>query len=114
MSVRRNVFVDTLPLPCSLLSCERRNSMHAQNHDGTGRVSAYGQPFGDENFILRHAGPGVLTCCNSGPDTNTSTFMITTVEVTHFYVRHTSDTLTDTDFGKAAQLSTLTWVCAEA
>lgn len=52
-----------------------------QNHNGTGRVSVYGGPFADENFILRHVGPGVLTSCNSGPDTNTSTFMITTVEV---------------------------------
>lgn len=52
-----------------------------QHHDGTGRLSVYGEPFADENFILRHVGPGILTCCNSGPDTNTSTFMVTTVEV---------------------------------
>ena len=29
-------------------------------------------------------GPGVLTCCNAGPNTNTSAFMITTVEVRTF------------------------------
>ncbi|CAN0138214.1 unnamed protein product, partial [Hapterophycus canaliculatus] len=50
------------------------------HHDGTGRVSIYDGPFADENFILKHVGPGVLTCCNAGPDTNSSAFMITTVE----------------------------------
>ncbi|CAM9890650.1 unnamed protein product [Ascophyllum nodosum] len=50
------------------------------NQDGTGRLSVYGEPFVDENFILWHVGPGVLTCCNAGPNTNTSAFMITTVE----------------------------------
>lgn len=53
-----------------------------QRHDGTGRVSIYGGGhFADENFVLRHVGPGVLTCCNAGPNTNSSAFMITTVEV---------------------------------
>lgn len=56
-------------------------SWRLQRHDGTGRASIYGGPFADENFVLRHTGPGVLTCCNAGPDTNSSAFMITTVEV---------------------------------
>ncbi|CAN0198730.1 unnamed protein product, partial [Pylaiella littoralis] len=56
------------------------NDARVQRHDGTGQVSIYGGHFADENFVLRHVGPGVLTCCNAGPNTNSSAFMITTVE----------------------------------
>lgn len=57
------------------------NDACMQRHDGTGQVSIYGGHFADENFVLRHVGPGVLTCCNAGPNTNSSAFLITTVEV---------------------------------
>ncbi|KAG5176270.1 cyclophilin-like domain-containing protein [Tribonema minus] len=51
--------------------------------DGTGRVSGLTAEalFPDENFTLRHTGPGVLSCCNSGPDTNCSLFMVTLVDM---------------------------------
>lgn len=38
--------------------------------------SSNGGLFRDENFLLRHTGPGCISYCNRGPDTNGSLFQV--------------------------------------
>ncbi|KAK4688855.1 peptidyl-prolyl isomerase H (cyclophilin H), partial [Tremellales sp. Uapishka_1] len=57
--------------------------------DGTGTFSIYGGAFEDENFTVKHTGPGLLSMANSGPGTNGCQFFITAAPAEFLDGKHT-------------------------
>ena len=63
--------------PNNTPNTNQTNNTQKNQGDGTGALSIYGTRYADENFAARHTGAGLLSCANSGPDSNGCQFFVT-------------------------------------
>ncbi len=59
-----------------------------RNGNGTGKISIYGDFFEDEDFSIKHSGPGLLSMANSGPNSNGCQFFLTCGAAEHLDGKH--------------------------
>ena len=83
MELRADVAPKTAENFRALCTGEKGAGMHFKGstfHRAGSGVSIYGGKFDDENFKLKHTGPGTLSVANAGPNPNGSQFYICTVK----------------------------------